>query len=270
MLIETRPSPQIPLRSVNQDFIQVDDIHKSFGDLEVLKGVTFSATQNQVVSLIGSSGSGKSTVLRCINLLEIPERGEIIIDGQPLPLSAPNASGRVITNRKALRDIRAKIGMVFQSFNLWSHLTVLQNVIEGPVQVLGQNRKEAIERADALLERVGIFDKRDTYPAKLSGGQQQRAAIARTLAMDPKVILFDEPTSALDPEMIGEVLAVMRDLADEGRSMIVVTHEMDFAREVSDKVVFLDKGIVGEEGPPAKLFSNPGTENCRQFLQRIT
>ncbi len=270
MLTAAEPKRPEAILTENQDFIQVNDIYKSFDDLEVLKGVTFAAAERQVISLIGASGSGKSTILRCINLLEIPDRGQIIFDGQPLPLSEPNGHDRGITNKKQLRAVRAKIGMVFQSFNLWSHLTVLQNVIEGPVHVLGRSRKEATEYAEALLHRVGILEKRDAFPSQLSGGQQQRAAIARTLAMDPKVILFDEPTSALDPEMIGEVLNVMRDLADEGRSMIVVTHEMGFAREVSDKVVFLDDGRVGEEGPPEVLFANPRTENCQQFLQRIT
>lgn len=254
----------------NEDFIKVVDIHKSFGATEVLKGVTFSAAEHQVTSLIGASGSGKSTILRCINLLEIPDQGEIVIDGKSLPLSEPTPKGRNITDKKALRSIRAEVGMVFQSFNLWSHLSVLQNVIEGPIHVLGQSRKEAIAYAERLLARVGISEKRDAYPSQLSGGQQQRAAIARTLAMDPKVILFDEPTSALDPEMVGEVLSVMRDLVDEGRTMIVVTHEMDFAREVSNKVVFLDKGRVGEEGSPSDLFSHPRTQSCQLFLQRIT
>ncbi len=253
-----------------EDFIEVVDIHKSFGPTEVLKGVTFSAAEHQVTSLIGASGSGKSTILRCINLLEIPDQGSIVIDGKSLPLSEPTSKGRHVTDKKALRIMRAKVGMVFQSFNLWSHLSVLENVIEGPVHVLGQNRKEAIAHAESLIARVGISEKRDAYPSQLSGGQQQRTAIARTLAMDPKVILFDEPTSALDPEMVAEVLSVMRDLVDEGRSIIVVTHEMDFVREVSDKVVFLSAGKVGEEGTPKDLFSHPRTESCQLFLQKIT
>ena len=255
------------------DFIRVAGLEKAYGDLLVIKGVSFSAAKNEVISLIGASGSGKSTILRCINLLEIPERGEISIDGEPLPLSAPVEPGgrqrRRITDQKKLRAIRARLGMVFQSFNLWAHLTILENVIEAPMLVLGQSRDEAIARAEQLLKRVGIADKRDVYPAQLSGGQRQRAAIARTLAMDPKVLLFDEPTSALDPEMVGEVLAVMRDLANEGRSMMVVTHEMGFAREVSDRVIFLHQGTIGEAGTPAELFSNPSSAACRQFLDKV-
>lgn len=254
---------------VNEDFIQVVDIHKSFGASKVLKGVTFSAAEHQVTSLIGASGSGKSTILRCINLLEIPDQGKIIIDGTSMPLSKSASKGMHVTDKEALRAVRAKIGMVFQNFNLWSHLTVLQNVIEGPIHVLGKSRKEAIAHAERLIASVGIPEKRDAYPSQLSGGEQQRTAIARTLAMDPKVILFDEPTSALDPEMVGQVLTVMRDLADEGRSIIVVTHEMEFVREVSDKIVFLDEGKVGEEGTPKDLFSHPQTESCHQFLKKI-
>lgn len=255
------------------DFICVDGLEKAYGDLLVIKGVSFRAARNEVISLIGASGSGKSTILRCMNLLEIPERGEISIDGESLPLSAPVAPGgrqrRRITDQKKLRAIRARLGMVFQSFNLWAHLTILENVIEAPMLVLGQSRDEAIARAEQLLKRVGIADKRNVYPAQLSGGQRQRAAIARTLAMDPKVLLFDEPTSALDPEMVGEVLAVMRDLANEGRSMMVVTHEMGFAREVSDRVIFLHQGTIGEAGTPAELFSNPSSAACRQFLDKV-
>lgn len=250
-------------------FLSVRNIRKRFGSHEVLKGISFDAERRDVISLIGASGSGKSTLLRCINLLEIPNEGEVWIDGVPLPLSEPSPSGRKITDRRRLSQIRASLAMVFQSFNLWSHLTIMENVIEAPVQVLRRPRAEAVERAVALLERVGIAEKRDAYPAELSGGQQQRAAIARALAMDPKILLFDEPTSALDPERVGEVLDVMRDLAEEGRTMLVVTHEMGFAREVSDRVIFLHNGEIGEEGPPQRIFGSPQTEVCKQFLARV-
>lgn len=249
-------------------YLQIDELHKSYGSLDVIKGVSFCGEQNEVISLIGASGSGKSTILRCINLLELPTRGEISIDGIRLPLSQGNGPRRV-TDQKALCILRSKLGMVFQDFNLWSHMTILQNVIEGPVQVLGQSRREATARAESLLDRVGIIDKKHNYPNQLSGGQQQRAAIARTLAMDPKVLLFDEPTSALDPEMVGEVLTVMRDLAHEGRTMIVVTHEMGFAREVSDKVIFLHQGKISEQGAPDTVFNKPETLECQQFLAKV-
>ena len=248
--------------------IEVRDLHKSYGSLSVLKGVSLSANEGDVISLIGSSGSGKSTLLRCLNVLEMPTSGDVYIDGEALPLSKPNHKPRKVNSENRLRNIRTKLGMVFQNFNLWSHLTVLENIIEAPVHVLKQNKKAAIERAEQLLERVGIPDKRNMYPSQLSGGQQQRVAIARTLALDPKVILFDEPTSALDPEMVGEVLSVMRDLAREGRTMIVVTHEMGFARDVSDHVIYLEDGVICEEGPPSELFSSPRTESLQRFISR--
>ena len=255
------------------DFVRVEGLEKTYGDLPVIKGVSFTAAENEVISLIGASGSGKSTILRCLNLLEMPERGEITINGERLPLSEPVSPGskrpRKVTDAHKLRQMRARLGMVFQSFNLWSHLTILENIVEAPIQVLKQSRADATARALSLLERVGIADKQQVYPEQLSGGQRQRAAIARTLAMDPQVLLFDEPTSALDPEMVGEVLAVMRDLADEGRCMIVVTHEMGFAREVSDRVIFLHQGLIGESGTPAKLFSHPETKACQQFLDKV-
>ncbi|WP_436644342.1 ABC transporter ATP-binding protein [Microbaculum sp. FT89] len=243
--------------------IVVEDLHKRFDTLEVLKGISLRADKGDVISIIGSSGSGKSTFLRCINLLERYDSGTIRIYGEPLRVGP---KGR-IDNKQADR-IRRRVGMVFQSFNLWSHLTVIENLIEGPVHVLGMKRSEAIEKAGALLEKVGIYDKRDHYPSHLSGGQQQRAAIARALAMEPDVLLFDEPTSALDPELVGEVLRVMRALAEEHRTMIIVTHEMRFAREVSSKVVFLDQGRVEEEGTPAQVFDNPRSERCRQFVRQ--
>lgn len=241
------------------------DIHKSFGALEVLKGISVTAHEGDVISLIGSSGSGKSTFLRCINLLETPDSGEVWVTGEKIEMRQGRHGATPVDHRQVDR-IRARLGMVFQSFNLWSHMTVLQNVVEGPIHVLKENRAEATERAQALLEKVGIADKRDQYPSHLSGGQQQRAAIARALAMRPKVMLFDEPTSALDPELVGEVLRVIRQLAVEGNTMLLVTHEMRFAREVSGRVMFLHQGKVEEEGAPEKVFDNPESERCRQFL----
>jgi ABC-type histidine transport system ATPase subunit len=243
----------------------IEDLHKRFDRLEVLKGVSTTAREGDVVSIIGASGSGKSTLLRCINLLEIPDSGRIWINGELIRMKR---AGKRMTPESARQvdRIRARIGMVFQSFNLWTHMTVLQNLIEAPVHVLKLSRAEATERAEALLERVGMLDKRNHYPAHLSGGQQQRAAIARALAMEPRLMLFDEPTSALDPELVGEVLKVIRDIADEGRTMILVTHEMGFAREVSSRVIFLHEGRIEEEGPPAKVFDQPDSTRCRQFL----
>ena len=250
-------------------YLAVENLEKRFGALHVLKGVDLTARQKDVVCLIGASGSGKSTLLRCINLLEIPDAGEIWVDGERLPLSQAGNGTRRVTDARQVRMLRARLAMVFQSFNLWSHLTILQNVTEAPVHVLGVAKAEAEARAHALLKRVGIADKAGNYPAQLSGGQQQRAAIARALAMEPKLLLFDEPTSALDPELVGEVLAVMRDLAAEGRTMLVVTHEMGFAREVADQVVFLHQGRIGEQGPPEQLFSDPQTDACRKFLASV-
>jgi ABC-type histidine transport system ATPase subunit len=243
----------------------VDDLHKSFGSLEVLKGVSLSARNGDVISMIGSSGSGKSTLLRCINLLEVPDSGEVHVGGELIRMIATRHGARPVDRRQVDR-IRTRLGMVFQSFNLWSHMTVLENLIEAPVHVLKRPRAEAIERAEQLLAKVGIADKRDHYPSHLSGGQQQRAAIARALAMEPQVMLFDEPTSALDPELVGEVLRVMRDLAQEGRTMLIVTHEIGFAREVSSRTVFLHQGRIEEEGAPREIFSNPRSERLRQFL----
>ncbi|MDV7271060.1 ATP-binding cassette domain-containing protein [Thioclava sp. A2] len=250
--------------------LDVRDLHKSYGNLEVLKGISLTAKNHDVISLIGASGSGKSTFLRCLNLLEMPTRGEIFVHGKRMPLTDPDARGnRRVTSERELRDIRTHLGMVFQQFNLWSHMTVLQNVIEAPIRVKGMAKGEAVERAKDLLDRVGLSAKVDAYPSQLSGGQQQRVAIARTLALDPEIILFDEPTSALDPEMVGEVLAVMRDLASEGRTMMVVTHEMGFAREVSTEVVFLEQGKVGERGAPEQIFGDPQTAACKQFLNKV-
>jgi ABC-type histidine transport system ATPase subunit len=246
--------------------LEVHDLHKRFGPLEVLKGVSLVANEGDVISMIGSSGSGKSTFLRCINLLEIPDSGTVRVGGELIKMRQRKDGTAEPADRAQVERIRSRLGMVFQNFNLWSHLSVLENVIEAPVQVLKVPKAEAIERGRALLAKVGIGDKEKHYPSHLSGGQQQRAAIARALAMEPDVLLFDEPTSALDPELVGEVLKVMRDLANEGRTMMVVTHEMGFAREVSSRVLFLDQGRVEEEGPPAQVFDNPTSERCRQFL----
>jgi len=244
----------------------VEDIHKRFANVEVLKGVSLTARDGDVISVIGASGSGKSTMLRCINLLEIPDAGRIVVNGEEIAMKTTRAGRLQPADPKQVARIRARLAMVFQSFNLWSHMTILQNVIEAPVHVLGLPKAEAVERGKALLDKVGIGDRLDYYPSHLSGGQQQRAAIARALAMEPQVMLFDEPTSALDPELVGEVLKVMRDLADEGRTMVVVTHEMAFARDVSSEVLFLHQGKVEERGSPAQVFQNPKSERARQFL----
>lgn len=250
--------------------LDVSDLHKSFGPLEVLKGVSATAKRGDVISLIGSSGSGKSTFLRCINLLETPDKGRIVVGGEELRLKPSRKGGLEAADRKQLERLRTGLGMVFQSFNLWAHRTVLENVIEAPVHVLKVPRREAIEKAEGLLAKVGLYDKRDAYPAFLSGGQQQRAAIARALCVDPAVMLFDEPTSALDPELVGEVLKVIRDLAEEGRTMLLVTHEMAFARDVSSHVMFLDRGRVEEEGPPERIFGDPTSDRCRDFTRSLS
>ncbi|MCV6611512.1 MAG: ATP-binding cassette domain-containing protein [Amphritea sp.] len=250
--------------------IWLKNIHKSYGDLEVLKGIDLQAHEHDVISIIGSSGSGKSTFLRCINLLENPTEGEIYITGEKLDLKRDGKSGDLdAVSQKQLAQLRSRVGFVFQNFNLWPHKTLLENVIEGPTQVLGKSRDEAIAHAEELLTKVGLLERKDFYPNQLSGGQQQRVAIARTLAMEPQVLLFDEPTSALDPELVGEVLNVMRDLAAEGRTMLIVTHEMTFAREVSNKVMFLHQGQVEEFGPPEQVFENPTSERCREFISSI-
>ncbi len=236
--------------------IEIKNLHKYFGELEVLRGIDLTVDESEVVCLIGSSGSGKSTLLRCINFLEEKNEGEIYIDGQ-------------LVTAKDINQIRQKVGMVFQRFNLFPHMTVLQNVMEGPITVKKMDQKKARELAMALLEKVNLLDKADEYPAMLSGGQQQRVAIARSLAMEPKVILFDEPTSALDPELVGEVLGVMNDLAKEGRTMIIVTHEMGFAKEVADRVIFIHEGQIAEEGTPEDIFDRPENERLQNFLGQI-
>ncbi len=249
--------------------LEVCELHKSYGDLEVLKGVSLRAQKGDVISIIGASGSGKSTFLRCINLLELPTAGSISINGEDILFKEKTGADMVPSDKRQVERLRQKLGMVFQNFCLWEHMTVLQNIIEAPIHVLNIPKKEAIERAEKIMDRVGVGEKKDVYPAFLSGGQQQRVAIARALAIEPEVMLFDEPTSALDPELVGEVLKVIRSLADEGRTMIMVTHEMGFARDVSSHVIYLHQGLVEEEGPPKKLFYQPDSERCKAFVSSI-
>lgn len=246
--------------------IAVRDLRKSFGAHEVLKGVSLTAREGDVVAIIGGSGSGKSTMLRCINFLETPTGGSIEIGGEPVKKRPDGAPA----DRRQLERLRQSLGMVFQSFNLWTHKTVLENLIEVPVHVMKTPRAEAEARARKLLARVGLAEKEGAFPAFMSGGQQQRAAIARALCMEPRAMLFDEPTSALDPELVGEVLQVIRALADEGRTMILVTHEMKFAREVASHVIYLHNGVIEEEGPPEQLFGDPKSERLKQFLKSVS
>lgn len=246
--------------------LAVTNIQKSYGQAHVLKGISLKAYKGDVVSILGASGSGKSTFLRCINLLETPDEGSICLNGETIEMKRLRDGRQVPSNTRQVEQIRSRLGMVFQSFNLWSHRTVIENVIEGPMRVLKLSYAECIEEAEHLLQKVGLYDRRDYYPAHLSGGQQQRVAIARALAMNPQVMLFDEPTSALDPELVGEVLKVMRSLAEEGRTMLVVTHEMGFARHVSNRVVFMQGGRIDAQGTPAELFEGLPTERFRQFV----
>ena len=246
--------------------LQIDDIHKRFGNNEVLRGVSLSAKAGDVIAIIGSSGSGKSTLLRCINLLERPNAGRITVAGQELML-VPDKNGELSArDPKQLQALRTKLAMVFQHFNLWAHMTVLQNIIEAPVHVLGISREQAVQTARRYLQRVDLVGMEDRYPSHLSGGQQQRVAIARALAVEPEVMLFDEPTSALDPELVTEVLRVMQTLAQEGRTMVVVTHEMGFAREVANQLIFLHKGQIEEQGVPREVLAAPKSERLGQFL----
>lgn len=245
--------------------LEVSNIHKSFGDLEVLKGISLTAQKGDVISILGSSGSGKSTFLRCINLLERPEEGEIRLNGESLSFKTTR-HGREPANKKQLARFRSKLSMVFQGFNLWAHMTIIENMVEAPIQVLGLSKDAAHQRAEALLKKVDMWEKRNHHPIQLSGGQQQRVAIARALAMEPEVILFDEPTSALDPELVGEVLKIMKDIANEGSTMIIVTHELAFAREVSDQIVFLHQGQIEEMGTPDAFFNHTQSERVKQFL----
>ncbi|PVH30823.1 ATP-binding protein [Pararhodobacter oceanensis] len=245
--------------------IAIRGLHKAYAALEVLKGVDVTAHPGEVISLIGSSGSGKSTLLRCCNLLEDSQQGEIVFEGESVRWKGTGLS-RQPADRGQVARIRTNLAMVFQNFNLWSHMTVLQNVMEAPLTVLKQPRAEVETRARALLDKVGIGDKADVYPAQMSGGQQQRAAIARALCMEPRALLFDEPTSALDPELEQEVVRVIKALADEGRTMLIVTHDMRLAADVSDHVIFLHQGLIEEEGPPEAVFGAPKSERLQQFL----
>ena len=242
------------------------NICKRFGSNEVLKGVSVTAEKGDVISMIGSSGSGKSTFLRCLNLLEQPNAGRIIVDGDELTLVPDKTGALKAASSVQLQRLRARVSMVFQHFNLWAHMTALENVMEAPIHALGLSKSEALERATNYLQKVGVYHRKDAFPAHLSGGEQQRVAIARALAMEPQVMLFDEPTSALDPELVGEVLRVMRAVAEEGRTMIVVTHEMGFAREVSNKLVFLHKGQIEEQGDPREVLVRPASERLQAFL----
>jgi ABC-type histidine transport system ATPase subunit len=252
---------------LGEPIVKAEGIEKYFGRNHVLRGMNLEVRQKEAVMLIGRSGSGKTTFLRCVNFLEEPSAGSIEIDGVRVEADPIHARDRA--HQEQIRQIRIRSGMVFQDFNLFPHMSVLDNLIGAPTRVLGVPRHEAIERAEAYLAKVGLAEKRDEYPARLSGGQKQRVAIARALCMEPKVLLFDEPTSALDPELIGEVLKVMEDLAHEGATMIVVTHELHFAREAADRVVFLEEGRIVEEGPPEKLLNDPDHEQTRQFLRRF-
>ncbi|HEY4956737.1 MAG TPA: amino acid ABC transporter ATP-binding protein [Caldimonas sp.] len=246
--------------------IEVSGLHKSFGGHEVLKGISLQVMRGQVLALIGPSGGGKSTLLRCINLLTVPDLGRITVGDQAIDFDGRRTS---LPNDRTLARFRASTGMVFQHFNLFSHMTALQNVMEGPVTVLGTAKTRASEEARALLDKVGLLERADVYPDKLSGGQKQRVAIARALAMRPSVMLFDEVTSALDPELVAEVLTVMRGLAKEGMTMILVTHEMGFARDVADEVIFMRDGVVAESGPPSRVIDQPRSEAARAFLGRF-
>jgi len=245
--------------------LKIKNIHKSFGSLEVLKGISFEANKGDVIAILGSSGSGKSTLLRCINLLDTPDKGEVYVSGEKIEMVQTKHSSKP-KSKKQVDRLRTKLGMVFQGFNLWPHKTVLENVIEAPVHVQKRNKSECIDEAKQLLEKVGLNDRADYYPSQLSGGQKQRVAIARALAMKPDALLFDEPTSALDPELVGEVLKVMKDLAEEGRTMLVVTHEMGFAKDVASRVIFMHKGLIEEDGCPNVVFDQPKSARFKQFL----
>ncbi len=247
--------------------LAVKDLHKHYGNHEVIKGVSLRAKPGDVISIIGSSGSGKSTFLRCLNFLEKPSEGSIFVNGNDIRMVRDNDGQLKVFDQRQLQLLRTKLTMVFQHFNLWNHMTVLDNVMAAPLHVLGIDKQEARERAIRYLEKVGIDERaRAKYPAHLSGGQQQRVSIARALAMEPEVLLFDEPTSALDPELVGEVLRIMQQLAEEGKTMVVVTHEMGFARHVSSQVIFLHQGVIEEQGSPEEVFGNPKSERLKQFL----
>lgn len=257
------------MTTTQEPVIQALEVHKAFGELDILKGVSLEVRRGEVVVLIGASGSGKTTFIRCLNHLEDIQGGTIRVNGELMGFRERPDGSRVRDSERNIARRRRDIGMVFQRFNLFPHMTVLENIIEAPIQVLGVARAAAVEQARALLARVRLSDKADHYPAQLSGGQQQRVAIARALAMKPQAMLFDEPTSALDPETVGEVLQVMKELAEDGMTMVVVTHEMSFAREVADRVVVLHQGELIEEGPPAQVFGNPTHPRTREFLSRV-
>lgn len=247
--------------------LEVKNLSKTFGDLKVLKDISFNVEQGQVVAIIGPSGSGKSTLLRCINMLERADGGEITVSGLKMMTTEKNKA--VFAPSKILRQIRLKIGLVFQNFNLFPHMSVMQNIIEAPTHVLKQSKKEAKANAEKLLEKMGLKEKAKSYPCELSGGQQQRVAIARALALEPEILFFDEPTSALDPELTGEILKVIKSLAEQKRTMVIVTHEMSFASEISDKVIFMDDGYIVEEGNPEEIFEHPKNQRLKEFLNKI-
>jgi ABC-type polar amino acid transport system ATPase subunit len=249
--------------------IRIRGLNKWYGPLHVLKAIDLDVAPGEKICVIGPSGSGKSTLLRCINFLEEPDSGTVWLDGAPMGFTDDPAGGRRRARESEINRGRARVGMVFQNFNLWGHMTVLDNIVEAPIYVRGLSRKAAEERASRLLDRIGLIDKKGAYPSQLSGGQQQRVAIARALAMEPKIMLFDEPTSALDPELVGEVLEVMRSLARDGMTMLVVTHEMDFAAEVADRVIFMDRGAIVAEGEPSTFFRNPKNDRAAQFLAKV-
>ena len=260
MTIEAVAGNDLPGSSTRVPALQVRNLKKRFGNLEVIRGVSLTACRGDVISILGSSGSGKSTFLRCLNFLEEPSSGEIWISGRQIKVRPG------LTGQREINALRMKLGMVFQSFNLWSHMTVLENLVEAPIHVLVVSKRDACLRAEELLLKVGLAEKRNVYPSHLSGGQQQRVAIARALAMEPEILLFDEPTSALDPELVGEVLKVIRSLAEEGRTMLIVTHELGFARQVSSRVVFLHQGLIEDEGSSEAIFSNPTSSRLKKFL----
>ncbi len=259
----------MPTSDQSGTVIELKNIHKSYGSLEVLKGVDLKANRGDVIALIGASGSGKSTLLRCANLLEIPQGGDIVFEGEPIEWKSGGHERKPKSEEQLLR-IRTNLAMVFQQFNLWAHMTILENVVEAPVTVLKRPRNEVETLAKQLLERVGIGDKLDRYPSELSGGQQQRAAIARALAMEPRAMLFDEPTSALDPELEAEVIQVIKDLAEEGRTMIIVTHDMKLALDVASHIIFLHTGVIEEEGKAEEVLMNPKSERLKQFLKAFS
>ncbi len=248
--------------------LQIDNLHKSFGSLEVIKGVSINAAKGDVISILGRSGSGKSTFLRCINFLETPTQGTISLNGEAITVTPNKKGDSVASDKGQIRRLRTKMAMVFQQFNLWSHMTVLDNVTIALKTALKLPRKEAKQRAEKYLAQVDMMDRLDYYPGQLSGGQMQRVAIARALAMEPDILLFDEPTSALDPELVEEVLNVIKKLAEQGRTMLVVTHEMAFARDVSNRVVFFDDGVIVEDGPPKEVFTNPKSPQFKQFISK--